>query len=167
MEVSSVVEPEVPVSEPVACPIPAAAPASGGRVAVWVELGLIVLTVVAAVLIAADSRWTPELRWVFGYAAAVILGQGLVRDLARIALRRAPPVETFKMTCLCAESSLGLVLLLVGAGGLTLLGVKETILIDQTRLGIGLLTLLLVGLFAKDYVVVVKRVEDHAAVRLW
>ena len=128
---------------------------------------MIVLTVLAVVLFTADSRWSPELRWVFGYAAAVILGQGLVRDLVRIAFRRAPPAETFKMACLCAESSLGLVLLLVGVGGLTLLGVKETILIDQTRLGIGLLTLLLVGLIAKDYVIVIKRVEDHAAVRLW
>ena len=119
------------------------------------------------VALPASWTWDPELRWVFGYAAVVILGQGLLRDVARLMLRRGPKPEATKLACLCAESSLGLTLLLLGAGGLTLLGVTQTVHLTPLRLSLTLLGLLTVGYVAKDYVLVLKRVEDHASIRPW
>lgn len=115
----------------------------------------------------AGWSWDPELRWLFGYAAALILGQGLLRDVARLVLRRGPRPEATKLACLCAESSLGLTLLLVGAGGLTLLGVSQTVHVTPGRLSLGVLALLTVGYVAKDYVLVLERVEDHGTIRPW
>ena len=132
------------------------------------ERGLIPLIALTPwVALPACWAWEPQLRWLFGYAAATILGQGLLRDVVRLALRRGQRPAPTRLTCLCAESSLGLTLLLLGAGGLTLLGVTQTVRLDHVSLSVGLFALLTIGYVAKDYVLVLKRVEDHATIRPW
>jgi hypothetical protein len=130
-------------------------------------LGIPLLVVSGWASLPACWLWEPQLRWLFGYAAAALLGQGLLRDLARLVVRRGAALETRRLTCLCAESGLGLTLLLVGAGGLTALGVTQTVTLDPNRLALGLSGLLGLGFLAKDYVLVLQRVEDHATLRVW
>ncbi|MEL6342818.1 MAG: hypothetical protein AAFV53_06770 [Myxococcota bacterium] len=132
-----------------------------------IEPLLIFLTVVATFVLTADTLWTQELRWVFSYSAAVILGQGLIRDLITLLRSRdmtAAPVTDLRG--LCAESTVGLSLLIVGAGGLTLLGVHQTVALGQVQITILLAVLLTAGWIMKDYVVALRRVEDHRQVRV-
>ena len=131
------------------------------------EIGLIALAIAMVWLSTAELSWTTELRWLFGYSAALILGQGLVRDLARMAVSPRSKGPGRKFVCLCAESTLGIVLLVLGAGGLTLLGVEETRTLTQGMLAGLVGGLLALGFFAKDYVFSVRRETDHASIVIW
>jgi hypothetical protein len=130
------------------------------------ELGGLALALLAVWPLARDLEWSPRCGALCGYAAAVLLGQGLLRDLARLALASVggvPRAPLRRLRCLCAESTLGLGLL--GAGLLLLLaGLEEPVRIDRPRLLAGLVVLLGVGFLAKDYVLVVRREEDHGSI---
>lgn len=129
-----------------------------------VEVGLIVAGLVVTWVLARDLSWAPRFGALAGYAAAVILGQSLLRDVARLALGGRVPV-TRRMRCLCAESTLGVGLLLAGLT-LLLLGLEEPVQIDRARLTGGLAALLALGFVAKDYVLVIRREEDHGSIAL-
>ena len=131
------------------------------------ELALIAVTIGATWILAADLAWSPQLRWLFGYCAAVILGQGLLRDVVRLLVKRRQEGEQRRIVCLCAESTLGLVLLVAGCGGLSMLGVEETRTLGQISLTLLVGALLVTGFLAKDYVVTVRRETDHASLVLW
>jgi hypothetical protein len=151
---------------PAACPVPVRR--RGLRPAERVELALVAASLGAAAALAEGLAWSVPFGTLVGYAAAVLLGQGLVRDVSRLVARRlrgevAPP--TTKLLCLCAESSVGV--LLVAAGlGLTLLGIDQPVVVTHGVFVGGLAAVLLFGFVAKDWVLVLRRVEDHAAIRV-
>lgn len=129
------------------------------------ELALIAAAIAAAWAAMGRREWSPSLGGLAGWAAALILAQGLVRDLVRLALPR-PEGERRRLACLCAESAIGMVLLLAAAA-ITLLGVTQTVALDRTCLALSVLTVLGAGFFAKDYVVTVRKEKDHASVVVW
>ena len=131
-----------------------------------IESVLIVLVVAVTWLWWGERVWSLELRIAFGYAAAVVLGQGLIRDVVRL-LVAGRPKGTRTLRCLCAESTLGLGLLVVGAGGLTCLGVTEHVQLSGARLPLTLLGVLVLGLVLKDYAVSIHRIEDHGEIRVF
>ena len=131
-----------------------------------IESVLILLVVGSTWLWWGEQSWSLELRIAFGYAAAVVLGQGLIRDVARLLLVGRPK-GTRTLRCLCAESTLGLGLLLFGVGGLTCLGVTEHVQLDGARLPLTLLGVLVLGLVLKDYAVSIHRIEDHGEIRVF
>ena len=145
-------------------PLPRADARAALRPAERIELAVIAAAVTATWFAGADLDWTLQLRWAFGYSAALILGQGLIRDVVKLARAGGRAAEREKLTCLCGESTLGLGLLIVGAGGLSLLGVRQSVTLDATALTGLVSAILLTGFFAKDYVVTLHRVEDHSRI---
>lgn len=148
-----------------ACPVPTRR--RGLRPAEKLELLLAAALVTLVFLTTRALRLDVPLGHLIAHAAAVVLGQGLVRDLARVAARRlaaAPAtVPTERLACLCAESSVGLLLVVVGIG-LTLAGDPRTVALTGDRLTLALGGLLIFGFVAKDWVLVLRRVEDHATI---
>lgn len=147
-----------------ACPVARRRPRPAERV----ELALVALLVAAAAVATPSSlAWSLSLGKLVAYSAVVLLAQGLVRDVARLTWRRArgaaAPAVTERAPCLCAESSVGLILVTSGVL-LSLAGVDERVVVGRTSLAVGLLGLLLFGFLAKDWVLVLRRVEDHATV---
>ncbi len=130
-----------------------------------IELALIPAVAAAAWALAGGLRWSPRFGALIGYSAALLLAQGLLRDVARLLLFRAPG-EKRKIACLCAESTVGLLLVLI-ALGLTLLGIEDTVTLARTPLALVLVGLLVFGFFAKDYVIIVRKEKDHASVIVW
>lgn len=130
-----------------------------------VELALIPVVAAAAFALAGSVRWAPRFGALIGYSAALLLAQGLIRDVARMLLFRAPG-EKRKIACLCAESTVGLLLVLV-ALGLTLLGIEDTIALGRAPLAGLILGLLVFGFIAKDYVIIIRKEKDHASVIVW
>lgn len=128
-----------------------------------VELAVAALVVLVLLVAARGLSREVPLGPLIAYAAAVVLGQGLVRDLVRVAWRRARPRPTERAACLCAESSVGLTLVAVGLG-LTVLGDPRPVLVTGPRLTVGVALLLAFGFVAKDWVVVLRRVEDHGSI---
>jgi hypothetical protein len=126
------------------------------------EVALCALLVLGVGLLA--PSWELPLGRLVAYSAVVLLGQGLVRDLARlVARRRTAPTE--RLLCLCAESSIGVLLVLVGIG-LTLAGSDRPVPLSRGALTAGVAGLLLVGFVAKDWAIVLRRVEDHGTIAL-
>lgn len=148
---------------PAACPIPKRR--RGLTRAGGIEIALCAAAIGATWFLAAGLSWSPQLGSLLAYSAAVFLGQGLIRDLARLAARRGQGKPTQKLMCLCAESTIGVVGLVAG---LTLLGmgIEEQVLVTGPRLTAILAGLLGAGFVAKDYVLVVKRVEDHGDIAI-
>ena len=129
---------------------------------VRLELALLVVVLGASWAASAGLDWRPRFGALALYAAAVILAQGLIRDLLRLALQGRGQV-TRRLRCLCAESTIGVGLL--GAGALLLLlGLEEPVQVDRARLVAGMAGLLALGFVAKDYVLVLRREEDHASI---
>lgn len=128
------------------------------------ELAAIACLVPALYLIVGDATWTLRFGSAVAYASALFLGQGLVRDLVRLALEgRKAPTRTLR--CLCAETTVGLVAL--GAGlGLLLLGIEDTVELGATNASLTVAGVLLAGFFAKDYVLVVRKERDHGSIRI-
>lgn len=144
-----------------ACPVPTRRP---WRARDLVELTLIALVPLGLYLAQVGAGWRPRFGEAVCYACAVILGQGLLRDLALLwARRKGDAKPKRRAACLCAESTLGLSLLAVGATVL-LLGIEERVTLTPGRLGLTLWVLLGVGFVAKDYVLSVRREEDHGSV---
>ncbi len=147
-----------------ACPVVRRRPRPAERV----ELALVALVVAAAAVAAPSSlAWSLPLGKLVAYAAVVLLAQGLVRDVARLVWRRArgaaAPAVTQRALCLCAESSVGLILVTSGVL-LSLVGVEQRVVLGRAPLALGLLGLFMFGFVAKDWVLVLRRVEDHATV---
>jgi hypothetical protein len=128
------------------------------------ELALILASAPALWLASVELSWQPKLGTLLCDLAAVMLGQGLLRDLALLLRRRraeGPPPPRAAEACLCVESTLGL--LLLGAGALLLLGgLSEAVEVGQSGLGLGLPVFLLFGFAIKDYVLILRKDPDHA-----
>jgi hypothetical protein len=107
--------------------------------------------------------WTEAFGTVVGACAALLLGQGLARDLARLWVNRATSTEKRRIACLCAESTIGLGLIAV-ALGVTALGIVEPVTLDHSELVLLAAVILGGGFIAKDYVVTVRKETDHGSV---
>jgi hypothetical protein len=147
---------------PVACP----RRRRGLRTAERVELVLGAVALTAVAVATGGLEWSLSLGTLVCYAAIVILGQGLVRDLARLLLRPGPPAKRERLLCLCAESTVGIGLVAAGTA-LLLVGSTAPLVIDRVELVLGLAGLLAFGFVSKDYVLILRRVEDHGAITLW
>ncbi len=139
----------------------------GLRAGERLELALVVLAVAGVGLVASGRTWELPLGHLVCYAAALLLAQGLVRDLARLVVRRLRPPPApdarLRLMCLCAESSLGSTLVVVGIL-LTLAGEGLPYAVSAPHLAAGVAVVLVVGFVAKDWVLVLRRVEDHATI---
>lgn len=161
--------PEVPAPSPpgaAAPPDPAATRAALRRRLNRIELPALALAVLATFLLTPGLAWAPQSGALMGYAAAVLLGQGLLRDLLRLALAGRSSAPRRRIPCLCAESTMGLGLLLVGLLVLGL-GLGGPVALGQPSLTAGLAAVLALGFVAKDYVIVIRREEDHGSIAVW
>jgi hypothetical protein len=152
---------ESPVVAPLVCPVPPRR--RGLRTSERVELVLGALGLLAVAAATGGLEWSVSLGTLVCYAAIVILGQGLVRDLVRLLLRSGPPAKRERLVCLCAESTIGMGLVAAGAA-LLLVGSTAPLVVDRGELVAGLGSLFTFGFFAKDWVLVLRRVEDHASI---
>jgi len=114
----------------------------------------------------APLRWAGSLPVVVGWFAALLLAQGLVRDVVKLAVTRARSKGGRQIRCLCAESTVGLLLLSV-ALALVLCGIDQPIALGRIAVLAGPPSTLLFGFFAKDYVVSIRKETDHASVIVW
>tara|TARA_R110002072_G_scaffold281537_1_gene444139 strand:- start:99 stop:614 length:516 start_codon:yes stop_codon:yes gene_type:complete len=153
-------DPALTEAQAPACPIPA--PRSG--LSGFEKAELLAIGVVIPALFAATQgfEWTLSFGALVAYSAGLILGHGLVRDLARLAIEgRKEPTES--LLCLCAESTMGLAAL--GAGTLLLaIGIRDTVTLSTYSLTALVAGILALGFFAKDYVLVLRKVKDHGTV---
>ena len=145
---------------PLACPLPAQR--KGLRRREWIELGVIALALPALWFATRDLLWSPRFGALVAYCAALFLGQGLVRDVARL-LVEGRKTATQKMLCMCAETSVGVVALVAGLALLGI-GLEERVTLTGNRLTALAAALLAFGFVAKDYVLVLRRVEDHGTI---
>src|SRR5438552_15747530 len=114
-----------------------------------VELALIALA--PAATFAANPRWEPSLGTLVAYAAALLLAQGLVHDLARIALLgRRSPLAPRRIACLCAETSVGVPLVALGVA-LAASGASGRVALGRSGLAALAGAVLVAGFFLKDY----------------
>jgi len=130
----------------------------------WAELTAIVIAVPATWLATPALAWPLALGTAICYGAALLLGQGLVRDLIRLAQERGrKSEEAQRIKCLCAESTVGLVAI---AGGSLLLigGIEETVVLTQTSLTGGIAGILVAGFIMKNYAISIRKIEDHNSV---
>ena len=133
----------------------------------WSELGLIVAAIGATWFLSAGFTWTVPFGKLVGYSAAVLLGQGLVRDVVRLMLTRGQEkAPKRRIGCLCAESTIGLLLVAI-AIGLTLIGITQTVALGQWALTGLVGAMFLGGFFAKDFIIIVRREKDHGSVVVW
>jgi len=86
--------------------------------------------------------------------------------VARIILTRAKAGEKRRIACLCAESTVGLTLVILGIA-LTLAGVSDSVEIGRVGLTAGVAGVLAFGFVAKDYVISIRKEKDHASVIVW
>ncbi|MBI4639257.1 MAG: hypothetical protein HY731_01095 [Candidatus Tectomicrobia bacterium] len=132
-----------------------------------VELGLIVLAIVGTWLLMGQSEWSLYFGVLMGYSAALLLGQGLIRDIARIIMMRGKHSgEKERIPGLCAESTIGMLVILLGLL-LTLLGVTQRVALGRTGLTVLVGIILVIGFMTKDYVLIVRKEKDHASLIVW
>jgi hypothetical protein len=143
-----------------ACPIPHKR--KGLTKLEWGELTVIALALPALFFGLGDLSWTPKFGALVAYAAALFLGQGLVRDLVRLGIEgRKDPTK--KLLCMCAETSIGVVALAAGLG-LLMIGIKDTVALTPMRVTAIAAGILVAGFIAKDYVLIIRRETDHGSV---
>lgn len=132
-----------------------------------IELALIPLAGLIAFLISPVLPWQISVGNTFLLFSALLLFQGLIRDLSIVFLSpktvasAAPKV----MQCLCVESALGMTGVLVG-GGIVGFGITQQIQMDKFAMGISVACQVSVGFAIKDFVVQVRpwrifRDKDH------
>ena len=105
-------------------------------------------------------------------AAALLLFQGLIRDLVRVrAARRAAAASTRTVTCMCAESTIGVTVILVG---LVLVFATSPVVLRLPRYGWpgGVAAVMLFGFAIRNLVLDWRerrfRFEsDHAVIVAW
>jgi hypothetical protein len=135
----------------------------------WAELGIVVAAGAALYFATSGLEWTLSYGKTLCYAAALILGQGLVRDLSIILKRKINKEEKpagAKLKCLCAESSLGL--LVITLGSLILLaGIDDEVKFTQLSLTATVSGIMILGFLIKDYVVMIRKEEDHQNLIIW
>lgn len=131
-----------------------------------IELGLMATTVAVVALGTPGLRWTPAVGALIGYGAALLLAQGLVRDVAQLIARRVTSAQRQRIVCLCAESSVGIGLIAI-AIALTLAGISEPVMVSRCALVAGVAVVLVFGFVAKDYVITIRREKDHARIIPW
>jgi hypothetical protein len=148
------------LTEAPACPIPA--PETGLTGFEKAELLAIGVAIPALFAAAQGLEWTLSFGALVAYSAGLLLGHGLIRDLARLAVEgRKKPTES--LLCLCAESSIGLAAL--GAGTLLLaLGIRDTVTLSTYSLTALVGGILALGFLAKDYVLILRKVKDHGTI---
>jgi len=127
--------------------------------------GVLICTSMVGMVSSYDQSWSLSLADIFRWAAVILLGQGLLRDLA-IMIRDRRGVQAPRMVCLCFESSFG-VLLLVNS--LLLYGFGSTSTIE---IPITLVTLLVggwwfVGFFVRHLVITIRHDPHHHRIRVW
>ncbi len=133
----------------------------------WTEVALIVVALAVAWIMVPSAAWSLPFGKVVGYAAAMLLAQSLVRDVVRMWLdRNKEGAPKRRIGCLCAESTIGLLLVFI-AIGLTLIGISQTIAVGRMEVTVVGAVLLFGGFFAKDFVVIVRREKDHGSVVVW
>ena len=148
--------------EPQTCPLPA--PPRGLTRFERGELLAILLLIPALYLALGELSWSPRVGALAAYGAGLLLGQGLVRDLVRLVLEgRQQPTVTLR--CMCAETTIGVAVLLGGLG-LLLLGIEQSVTLGGGGVTAGIAGVLLAGFAVKDYVLVVRKVKDHGRVRV-
>lgn len=155
-------EPALTEAQGAACPIPAPSEGlSGFERAELLAIGVLIPALFAATQ---GFEWTLSFGALVAYSAGLLLGHGLVRDLARLAVEgRKKPTES--LLCLCAESTIGLAAL--GAGTLLLaVGIKDTVTLSTYSLTGLVAGILALGFLAKDYVLIVRKVKDHGTISI-
>lgn len=141
-----------------------------------VELGLVAVAAVAAFVLAKVGVLPGRLSVgaLALSAAAVLLGQGLIRDLWT--LRRArqagadAELKAPAMTCMCVESTVGMAGVVAGAV-LVLVGIGGALPLTHLAWGLGVLAIGLVGVAVRDWVVRLRplgimHVPDHGSIRV-
>jgi hypothetical protein len=129
-----------------------------------VELVTIGLASIAWAIFDRQS-WSGAAGTLLGMAGALLLTQGLLRDVIKLALRRERS-EKKRIACLCAESSIGLLLVLAGMA-LAALGLNQPVVASATAVLLGPPLVLVLGFIAKEYVVVIRKEKDHGSVIVW
>jgi hypothetical protein len=129
-----------------------------------IELSLI-LAASAAWLFLAPTQWQAPVGEIVGDGAALLLAQGLVRDLVRLAWKRRQSGTTRRILCLCAESSVGLTLIVLALAAV-FLGIDQRLVVSHAALQVTPVLILAAGFVLKDYVLVIRRETDHGNVVL-
>ena len=140
-------------------------------------MSLFVIAELAFIAACAGAVWltTGSLKWELSYGtalcygAALLLGQGLLRDLAIIARRKLKGEEKpegARLSCLCAESSLGLLVIALGSAML-LVGIEDAVVFGQQNLTLTVSGVLVTGFLIKDYVVIVRKEKGHQNLIVW
>jgi hypothetical protein len=131
-----------------------------------VEVIIIIALIAAVWLLPGPGVWTIAFGKAVAYSAALLLAQGLIRDIARLAFARRAEGEKRRIMCLCAESTLGLILIVMGLG-LTLIGIQDVVTLGPVGRTVLVAAILVIGFIAKDYVVSIRKERDHASVIVW
>ena len=101
-----------------------------------------------------------------GFVAALLLSQSLFRDLVLWWQKRKSDTPKRRIGCLCAESTIGLSL--AGAAiAMSLLGLQQEVRLSPTQATALAGTILAVGFFTKNYVVIIRKEKDHGSIRVW
>ncbi|MBL4849778.1 MAG: hypothetical protein JKY65_29975 [Planctomycetes bacterium] len=148
--------------QPAACPIPVAKKGlTGFEKAELLLIGVALTTLFA---LTQDLDWTLPFGTLVAYGAGLLLGHGLIRDLARLAIKgRKTPTQS--LLCLCAESMIGVAAL--GAGlSLLAIGIRDTVTLTPVSLTAIAAGILALGFLAKDYVLVLRKVTDHGSISI-
>jgi hypothetical protein len=145
------------------------------RTGTRVELVLIIIAtgmvyVLASILVLPDVVRTG----IFGLlAAAMLLGQGLARDLVTVWRARREgdtDAEVPSMACLCVESTVGLAGIVAGSIAV-LAGLGGSLMMSPLAWTLSAAVVLLIGIAVRDWVVQVRPlrivyIPDHGSVRV-
>ena len=117
---------------------------------------------------ASQGEVTAEFDLPANHPARAVLAEAGIACEDTLILRRVNTVEgrktaTQKMLCMCAETSVGVVALVAGLALLGI-GLEERVTLTGNRVTALVAALLAFGFVAKDYVLVLRRVEDHGTI---
>lgn len=94
-----------------------------------------------------------ELTRIVLYASALLLLQGLIRDITLLMISKPNAnEETIQATCLCVESSIGMTGIIAGAV-LIGIGFDSTLNMSPLKWSMGIMGVLVIGFLIKDFVI--------------